>query len=185
MSCQESRQLIEAYVDGELDLVQSLEIERHVVSCAGCRAHCEKVKELRSALRTHYPYFAAPEALEKNIRAQLRLSGGGQTRTARYKTFPDWRLSAVAASIVGLAIFSAIFVAMLRRASETNTLAQQVVSSHIRSLMANHLADVPSSDQHTVKPWFNGKLDFSPPVKDFKRVGFPLTGGRLDYLDGR
>jgi anti-sigma factor RsiW len=136
-------------------------------------------------VRTHSPYFAAPEGLEKRIRAQLRIPAAAQTRTVRQHTFFGWRSFAVAASIVGLAIFTTMFVMMLRRPSETDTLAQQVVSSHIRSLMVNHLADVPSSDQHTVKPWFNGKLDFSPPVKELKPQGFPLTGGRLDYLDGR
>jgi anti-sigma factor RsiW len=136
-------------------------------------------------VRTYTPYFAAPEGLEKRIRGQLRRPVSVQTRTVSHHTFPAWRPIAVAASIVGLAIFTTMFVTMLRRPSETDTLAQQVVSSHIRSLMANHLADVPSSDQHTVKPWFNGKLDFSPPVKDLKPEGFPLTGGRLDYLDGR
>jgi anti-sigma factor RsiW len=185
MSCQEARLLIDAYVDQELDLVRSLDFERHVEGCGECRALRDQVEELRSAVRIHSPYFAAPEGLEKRIRAQLRLPAVGQSRIVRHHTWFGWRPFAVAANVGGLAIFSVIFVTMLRRTAETDTLAQQVVSSHIRSLMANHLADVPSSDQHTVKPWFNGKLDFSPPVKDFKTVGFPLTGGRLDYLDGR
>ena len=185
MICQEARQSIDAYVDQELDLVRSLDFERHIEGCAECRALCDQVEELRSAVRIHSPYFAAPEGLEKRIRAQLRLPAAGQTRTVRHHTLLAWRPFAVAAGVVGLAIFTVMFVMMLRRSAETDMLAQQVVSSHIRSLMVNHLADVPSSDQHTVKPWFNGKLDFSPPVKDLKIEGFPLTGGRLDYLEGR
>jgi anti-sigma factor RsiW len=184
MSCQEACQLIDAYVDGELDLVHSLEFGRHLETCTDCRALCDEVETLRNAVRTHHPYFAAPDGLDKRIRAQLRNAAGAKTRTVRHQKFPMWGLSAVAASIVVLAVFTAMFIAMLRRPAG-ETLAEQVVSSHIRSLMENHLADVPSSDQHTVKPWFNGKLDFSPPVKDLKAEGFPLTGGRLDYLDGR
>jgi anti-sigma factor RsiW len=185
MSCQEACQLIDAYVDQELDLVRSLDFERHLDDCAECRALRDQLEELRSAVRTHSPYFSAPEGLEERIRGQLRLPTSTQARTVRHHTFFAWRPLAVAASVVGLVVFTAMFATMLRGPSETDTLAQQVVSSHIRSLMANHLADVPSTDQHTVKPWFNGKLDFSPPVKDLKPQGFPLTGGRLDYLDGR
>jgi anti-sigma factor RsiW len=185
MSCQETRQLLDAYVDGELDLVRSLELERHLESCAECQARAMQLKELQSAVQTYSPYFPVPAGLEKRIRAQVRVPAEGQPQTVPQKKLLAWRLAAVAASIVVLAVFAAMFVATLRRPSEADTLAQQVVSSHIRSLMANHLADVPSSDQHTVKPWFNGKLDFSPPVKDLKAEGFPLLGGRLDYLDAR
>jgi anti-sigma factor RsiW len=183
MTCQEARQLIEAYADGELDLLRTLELERHLEDCAECRARYEQVEALRSAVRTHAPYFAAPEPFEMRIRTQLRPRREAQPKTVR-GTGLAWRLSALAAGIVGLVVFSAMFINMLRRPAG-ETVAQQVVSSHIRSLMENHLTDVPSSDQHTVKPWFNGKLDFSPPVKDFKAEGFPLTGGRLDYLDAR
>jgi anti-sigma factor RsiW len=184
MSCQEACQFVDAYVDGELDLVHSLEFRRHLETCADCRALCDEVEALRNSVRTHHPYFAAPDGLDNRIRAQLRIAAGAKTQTVRHQKFPTWRLSAVAASIVAIAVFTAMFIAMLRRPAG-ETLAEQVVSSHIRSLMENHLTDVPSSDQHTVKPWFNGKLDFSPPVKDLKAEGFSLTGGRLDYLDGR
>ena len=183
MNCQEARQCIEAYVDGELDLFRSLELEEHLEGCAECHALRLQLEELRSAVRTHSPYFAAPQGFEKRIRTQLRLPREAESKSVQTAGL-GWRLSAVAAGIVGLIVFSAMFLAVLRRPAE-QTLAQQVVSSHIRSLMENHLTDVPSSDQHTVKPWFNGKLDFSPPVKDLKPVGFPLTGGRLDYMDGR
>lgn len=184
MTCQEACLFIDAYVDEELDPVNNLEFERHLETCTDCRERCDQVKELQRSVRTHRPYFAAPDGLEHRIRTRLRAADGAQTRTFRYRTFSAWQLSAVAASIVGLILFSSIFVTMLRRPAG-ETIAEQVVSSHIRSLMENHLTDVPSSDQHTVKPWFNGKLDFSPPVKDLKAEGFPLTGGRLDYLNGR
>lgn len=185
MSCQETRELFDAYVDGELDLVQSLDVERHLESCAECHARVAQVEAVRSAVQTDSHYFLAPAGLEKRIRAQLLLPGDGQPQKVPPKKLLGWRLAAFAASIGALAVFTAILVATLWRPSEADTLAKQVVSSHIRSLMANHLADVPSSDQHTVKPWFNGKLDFSPPVKDLKAEGFPLIGGRLDYLDAR
>jgi anti-sigma factor RsiW len=185
MSCQETRQLLDAYVDGELDLVRSLEVERHLESCAECHAIAMQLKEVRSAVQIASPYFLAPAGLEKRIRAQLRVPPEEHRQTVPEKNLLAWRWAAVAASIVALAVLTTMFVATLRQPSEADTLAKQVVSSHIRSLMANHLADVPSSDQHTVKPWFNGKLDFSPPVKDLKAEGFPLIGGRLDYLDAR
>jgi anti-sigma factor RsiW len=185
MNCQETRQLLDAYVDGELDLVRSLDLERHLESCDECPTVAAQLEEVRSTVQSYSPYFFAPPGLEKRIRTQLRLAAAGQTQIASRKSFLTWRLAAVAASVVGLTLFTTMFVAMLRRPSEADTLARQVVSSHIRSLMVAHLADVPSSDQHTVKPWFNGKLDFSPPVKDLKAEGFPLIGGRLDYLDDR
>lgn len=178
MSCQQSDKWLDAYLDGELDLVRTLEFEDHLETCVDCRLARDQYQALRQSMQSPGFYFEAPPALEQKIRLRVRT-------TKRSNAFSGWRSLAVAASIVGLAVFSFTFVEMLRQPLAPEVVAQQVVSSHIRSLMASHLMDVPSTDQHTVKPWFNGKLDFAPVVKDLAPDGFPLVGGRLDYLDGR
>jgi anti-sigma factor RsiW len=183
MSCHEA---LDGYVDGELDPVRTVEFEGHLQQCGRCRALRDQCRELRQAVKAHSPYFDAPQGLQKRICGQLAMRVAGGAGSIIQRPFaPGWRLVAVAAGILGLVISSAMFVQILRRPSPTEMLAQEVVSSHIRSLMGSHLTDVPSSDQHTVKPWFSGKLDFAPVFKDLAPEGFPLTGGRLDYLDGR
>ena len=133
-----------------------------------------------TAFRAHAPYYRAPAGLRDRVRASVRQA---DIQDARQSAAP-WRWLAVAAAIL-LAVSAAWNIALFRsRTSSSDSTAQNVLSSHVRSLMGTHLLDVPSSDQHTVKPWFNGKLDFSPDVRDFAAQGFPLIGGRIDYVDG-
>jgi len=182
MSCGEQTEiLLHAYLDGELDAARSLEIERHLSGCARCTAELESHRALRSALADDSLYFEAPDHLEKRVRAELRKAA----RASRGVPFPAWRGLAAAASLAAMAVLVWALVAMGRTPSREALLDQELVSAHVRSLMADHLTDVPSSDQHTVKPWFNGKVDFSPEVRDLSGDGYPLVGGRLDYVDGR
>lgn len=164
MTCQETEVLIHGYLDNELDLQHSLEIERHLGECAACARAWEEQLRLREALRTLAPRYTASASLRRRIEGPRRQS---------------WMPMAAAAAVA----IAAVGLWTLPRGGSDQT--QDVAAAHIRSLMANHLTDVPSTDQHTVKPWFTGKLDFSPVVKDFSDRGFPLIGGRLDYLDGR
>jgi anti-sigma factor RsiW len=185
MSCQQTREFLDAYIDKELDVVTTLQFERHLAECLSCGAVYRQYQELHDSVAHQIPYYEAPEALEKKIRAELRSVEQDRYKGLRADWFPHWRAWASVAAAVLLLVFGTLIFQISRRASEPQYLAEQVVSSHIRSLMANHLVDVPSSYQHTVKPWFTGKLDFAPVVKDLSSKGFPLVGGRLDYLDGR
>lgn len=185
MNCQEVQKLLNCYVDGELDVVTALHIEQHLDVCTDCSHVYNNLKTLRKAIRTEALYFQSPEHLQKRIQASLRKER--KANNAHLKAMPhmlSWRWLSVAA-LLAFVIVTAWLLVNLRpspSANIPNPLTQEVLASHIRSLMANHLVDVTSSDQHTVKPWFDGKLDFSPPVVDLTKQGFPLLGGRLDYL---
>jgi anti-sigma factor RsiW len=180
MRCNDTQQLIGAYIDGELDLVRSLDVEGHLHECSMCSRDYESHRALHSAIRDGDFYFDAPAALEKRIRIGLRRANESQPRLA----LPSWRWLFAAASVAAAVIVVLSIALILNGNRNRGLLAQDLVSSHIRSLQG-HMIDVPSSDQHTVKPWFNGKVDFSPPVKDLPDLGFHLEGGRLDYVDNR
>lgn len=182
MGCEETRELIDAYADRELDLVSSLSVERHMQVCEDClRAH-QNLQALRSLMRDESLYFRPSAVLRKHIKSALR----AEVKIERNLPLASWRWLAAAASVALVAIATLTVVQRPKVPSAEDLVAQEVISNHVRSLMEpHHPVDVPSSDQHTVKPWFTGKLDFSPPVENPADQGFPLVGGRLDYLEGR
>lgn len=179
MRCEEAQPLMDSYLDGELDLVRNLEIERHLETCPECAPIGQSALDLRSAIREEVPYFRASRTLRQGVRAIAR--DQGRTRAPR-ASVASWRWMGAAAAIV--LVLGVVGSRNWLGPSHGELLGQEIVAGHVRSLMANHLADVASGDQHTVKPWFDGKLDFAPPVVDLTQEGFPLVGGRLDYLDG-
>ena len=176
MNHDEIRELLHAYADGELDLINAREIEQHLRTCEECRGAEEQIRALRQALTSDSPSYRAPAHLRRKIRAAVR-------REAKEKSFSPWLAFAVGAACAVIAIALVFF--QTTRVSRENAIVDQVIANHVRSLLATHLVDIPSSDQHTVKPWFDGKIDFAPDVHDFATSGFPLVGGRLDYLDGK
>jgi anti-sigma factor RsiW len=170
------------YLDDELDPVAGRELERHLESCAPCTAAFERRRKLSESLRRDLEYHRAPDLLRERVMRDLRAAGLRDATPSRRTVLP-WRwLSAAAAVFV---VAGGTWIAAVQMGgSGDDAIEREVVSGHIRSLMADHLADVASTDQHTVKPWFAGQLDFSPPVTDFAAAEYPLTGGRLDYLLG-
>ena len=144
-------------------------------------------RRLSAAIREEMPTLHAPEDLSQRVRAAIN-SAATPTRWKRWGGGPyssTTRWLALAASLALVAVGGTVGYQLAERRAGEGALADQVLASHVRSLMPGHLTDVVSSDQHTVKPWFNGKLDYSPPVPDFTTKGFPLRGGRLDYVGGR
>jgi len=187
VSCELTQRFVPGYLDGELDLVRTIEMETHLKSCASCARELENQKALRDALRRSSLAYAAPAVLRDRIRTSIRTSRGLEIRERRIQ-WPSLHIWQWAGAVAVLALFSLTgwqLTARLRAPSSDQRIAAEVFASHVRSLEANHLMDVASTDQHTVKPWFDGKLDFSPPVEDLARDGYPLVGGRLDYLEGR
>lgn len=173
---------LDAYLDGELAVPDAGELEAHLRVCPECARLEKQRRTLGANLREHLPRYEAPDTLRARVRAGLRKEAASASRGAPQRGRLPWRALSVAASFAVVAVGS---WQLATTGARSDALADQVLASHVRSLMAGHLADVPSSDQHTVKPWFNGKLDFSPPVYDFAGRGFPLLGGRLDYVGGQ
>lgn len=173
MSCEAINQDLDAYLDRELEADAERSIRGHLAGCAACRARVADRQALGRLVRLA-PYYSAPDRL------RARVSSAHAAKSRMMPRVLTWAAAAVVVIAVGGGI------TFLRSASTRHdVIVEAVVDDHVRSLMADHLFDVQSSDRHTVKPWFQGKLDFSPPVADLTASGFPLVGGRLDYVDGR
>lgn len=180
MTCRETNNLLNAYVDGELDSAGSLSVEKHIQHCEGCLAEMESLRGLASAIENGGLRFNAPRHLRRNVRTAMRAS-----HPAARRSFVRWRWAGAFAAAVIVAIAGSVVMVQQRSAAQENLLVREIIASHVRSMMASHITDVASSDRHTVKPWFGGKLDYSPPVVDLTENGFRLIGGRLDYINGR
>ena len=193
--CAEMRLMVQADVDGELTPAEAARIAAHLDGCANCASLQGQLLALSGRLRREASRYPAPDALRAAIRSRIADAaprpepgaarpGLGEHAVLRWwkrLPRPTWGGSAPFGAGFALAACLALAV-MLPRG---DGLPDDVVAGHIRALQPGHLMDVASTDQHTVKPWFDGRLDFAPPVRDFKAEGFPLVGGRLDYLAGR
>ena len=181
-TCLEMQLLVQADVDGELSPAEAARVSEHLETCAACAALPSRLGALSGRIKQDAPYYLAPDALRARI-AAMTPSKPAPVRAASRPLW-SWLRPRIAAPFgAGFALAASLLLVVLL--PHGAGLPDEVVAGHIRALQPGHLMDVVSTDQHTVKPWFDGRLDFAPPVKDLKAQGFPLTGGRLDYLAGR
>jgi len=206
MNCEVATKVMDGYLDGELDPITNQTIEQHLRECDKCDQAYKAHALLIRSISDKTPYYKAPAGLRERIQSSLREEIAERSPRSVSRNIPSlfpslfrskqserraipfgtqWNWLALAAAIVLAAIIAFNLVPRLQRPGADQLLATQLIASHVRSLMANHLTDVASSDQHTVKPWLDVKLDFAPVVVDLSSDGFPLVGGRLDYLDNR
>ena len=180
MNCDELNSQLESYLDGELTLSDRRDVDAHLVECKSCTNKIEALRALQQQVRGAN-YQKVPAGLKNNIQNKLRDITGEQSNQSNLLAWLGLGGGALATgSFATWVLMTFVFLSPLH-----TQLADAVIASHISSLMVDHATDVKSSDRHTVKPWFNGRLDFSPPVKDLSADGFKLIGGRLDYLQGQ
>ncbi|MGE1173010.1 anti-sigma factor [Pseudomonas sp. BW7P1] len=172
LDCTACQTQLHGYLDQELDVATAADVAAHLTLCTACKHLYAEAKVLKISVKRHAPYYAAPQSLVASVLAAQA--------PAPSRPLQRWHSRFVPAFSAAALVLAAVFY--VATPGSEQPLMEEAVSSHVRSLMGAHLNDVVSSDRHTVKPWFTGKLNFSPPVVDYSAQGFPLLGGRLDYL---
>ena len=181
MECEEVRPRLDAYLDDEVAEAERALLHQHVAGCAECGPEAAALERLRNDIRQAAPLYRVPQALRGQLRSTLRREAAASAPTALRA--PGW-LAYAASILIAVAVGSGGTV-LLTGERQNDTVANEVIDSHLRSLLGTHLTDVASSDKHTVKPWFAGRTDLSPPGVDLPANGFPLIGGRLDLIQGK
>lgn len=175
--CPDYLLLLNGLLDDELDAANVVTVETHVSTCVGCRDSLRRLQDVRDAMEDPQLRYAAPASLRHRIESTIPVAAPSYPSR---RSIPPW----FAGSAVGALAASLVLLVALPRPPQ-HDLEPQLVSSHVRSLLAHHLVDIPTSSQHVVRPWFNGKTDYTPPAPELADLGFPLVGGRLDVIDGR
>jgi anti-sigma factor RsiW len=183
--CSRFELMLHGFIDGELDAAHSFELEQHLATCPHCAAQLKRFQGLKKLVSQKGVRWRAPDHVRAQVLAAIEQEASRQTRPVASVWDRGFGLVRQWLFVPSLAALAASLFLVLAPVQNHASIQDEVVASHVRSLLVDHLTDVATSDQHTVKPWFNGKIDFSPPVVDLVSQGFPLVGGRVDYIDAR